>query len=236
MKPGTRMLMATIAGDGRSDRMMPRTYDRREETRMGYSEPYGGYYGAYEPESRFRDRSGREHYDNGRFAPMRNEYIPDGISHEMQPRRRYETRADEVGMSYPYVPPVYERRAGNVISMNQIGFSAEDHQRHGGAHSEHKLTREMAEEWMKGLHNEDGTTGPYWTKEQTTQVMERLGFKCDPTEFWVAMNSIYSDYAKVAKKHNMNNVDFYADMAKAWLDDTDAVHDKAAAYFMYITK
>ena len=24
----------------------------------------------YETESRFRDRDGREHYDNGRFAPM----------------------------------------------------------------------------------------------------------------------------------------------------------------------
>ena len=34
-------------------------------------EPYGG-----EPEGRFRDRRGREHYDNGRFAPMRSEGEP----------------------------------------------------------------------------------------------------------------------------------------------------------------
>ena len=25
-------------------------------------------------DNRFRDRTGREHYDNGRFAPMRSEY------------------------------------------------------------------------------------------------------------------------------------------------------------------
>ena len=28
------------------------------------------------PESRFRDKNGREHYDNGRYAPTRSEYIP----------------------------------------------------------------------------------------------------------------------------------------------------------------
>lgn len=28
------------------------------------------------PESRFRDQTGREHYDNGRFAPMRSAYEP----------------------------------------------------------------------------------------------------------------------------------------------------------------
>ena len=27
-------------------------------------------------EGRFRDDRGREHYDNGRYAPMRNEYMP----------------------------------------------------------------------------------------------------------------------------------------------------------------
>ncbi|MBQ1235439.1 MAG: hypothetical protein IIX72_00530, partial [Oscillospiraceae bacterium] len=33
--------------------------DRRDESRI---------------DNRFRDRTGRDHYDNGRFAPMRSEY------------------------------------------------------------------------------------------------------------------------------------------------------------------
>lgn len=48
--------------------------------------------------------------------------------------------------------------------------------------------------------------------------------------------SVYSDYCAVAKKHGVNNVDFYADLAKAWLHDKDAVKDKAAAYYEYIVK
>ena len=46
-----------------------RTAQRREDDRQGYDRPdmRDGYRG---PESRFRDRDGREHYDDGRFAPM----------------------------------------------------------------------------------------------------------------------------------------------------------------------
>lgn len=44
--------------DGRMNYEMEGNYDPRS---------------AYDVDSRFRDRRGREHYDNGRFAPMRNE-------------------------------------------------------------------------------------------------------------------------------------------------------------------
>lgn len=32
------------------------------------------------------------------------------------------------------------------------------------------------------------------------------------------------------------NAEFYADMAHAWLDDKDAVEDKAAAYYCYVVQ
>lgn len=49
------------------------------------------------------------------------------------------------------------------------------------------------------------------------------------------MCSIYSDYAEVAKKYGLSgNAEFFADMAHAWLDDKDAVEDKAAAYYCYV--
>lgn len=96
------------------------------------------------------------------------------------------------------------------------------------------FTREIAEEWTSDMENEDGTRGPHWTMEQTKQVQAQRGIECDPLEFWTAMNMIYSDYCKAAKKANANTIDFYADMAKAFLDDKDAPEDKLARYYYYI--
>ena len=84
--------------------------------------------------------------------------------------------------------------------------------------------------------NEDGSRGPHWTIEKAEQVMAQRGIDCDPYTFWAILNSIYSDYCAVFKKFNINNMDVYADLAKAWIDDSDAVKDKAAAYYNFVVK
>ncbi len=85
--------------------------------------------------------------------------------------------------------------------------------------------------------SEDGTKGPHWSFEQAKQVMAQRGIECDPAEFWAALNMIYSDYVKVAKKFNVgSNIDFYVDMAKAFLDDKDAGPDKLAKYYQYVVR
>lgn len=99
-----------------------------------------------------------------------------------------------------------------------------------------RLDKQTAKEWTEAMENGDGTRGPHWTVEQTDQVMAQRGLECDSAEFFAVLNSVYSDYCAVAKKHGVNNVDFYADLAKAWLHDKDAVKDKAAAYYEYIVK
>lgn len=87
------------------------------------------------------------------------------------------------------------------------------------------------------MENEDGTKGPHWSFEQAKQVMAQRGIECDPAEFWAALNMIYSDYVKVAKKFNVgSNIDFYVDMAKAFLDDKDAGPDKLAKYYQYVVR
>ena len=99
------------------------------------------------------------------------------------------------------------------------------------------FTREIAEEWVARMENEDGTKGPHWSLEQTKQVQAQRGIDCDPLEFWVAMNAEYSDRCAVNKKHNVNTIDFYADSAIAfWLKDRDAVQDKLAAYYEYVVR
>lgn len=99
-----------------------------------------------------------------------------------------------------------------------------------------KMDKRTAEEWLKNLKNVDGSKGPHWTMEQAKTVMEQLGIDCDPLEGWVTMNMLYSDYAEVAKKLGVNNVDFWACMAQAFLEDEDARDGKLMLYYECIAK
>ena len=86
------------------------------------------------------------------------------------------------------------------------------------------------------MENADGTKGPHWSMDHTKQVAAQKNVSENPLEFWVAMNMMYSDYCAMAKKHNVNTVDFYVDMAKAFLDDKDAKPDKLGRYYYSIVK
>ena len=113
-------------------------------------------------------------------------------------------------------------------SVCQLGYA-----RGSGA----KLNREMAERWVRGMKNADGSTGAHWTLDQTTELMQRRGINYNPVKFWVAMNAVYSDLSEVAERHGVGNDEFYADMAKSfWLCDKDAVEDKLAAYYENVVK
>lgn len=95
------------------------------------------------------------------------------------------------------------------------------------------FTEADAREWTARMENTDDTTGPHWPMEQTTAVMVSKGYHYDPAVWYAAMNMVYSDYFSVAKKHGINTVEFYADMAEAFLDDKDAggPEEKISAYY-----
>lgn len=121
-----------------------------------------------------------------------------------------------------------ERMGGNGMAR---GYSRGEYTPH--------FDRKMAEEWMSGLENEDGTTGPHWTLDQAKQVMAQKEIGGSPLDFFVALNAMYSDYCKVAKKLGVNTVDFYACMAEAFLNDKDAVGggaEKLAQYYKHIVQ
>lgn len=226
------------------------------------------------PDARFRDRDGREHYDDGRFAPMSYGGMwADGRSGRYIPPRGNYDRSE---MEYPmpsYVPPVYERAPrypyDALPSMHKIGFAVEgemeripaelgqEYRTMAGYAPMDEMTRrsgsgyqtgrgraaaypafdqDMAEEWTAHMENEDGTVGPHWPLDKIKQELNQRGIKCDPVKFWAVINSIYSDDVAVAKKHSVNTMDYYIDRAKAWLDDKDAVTDKAAAYYQYVVR
>ena len=132
----------------------------------------------------------------------------------------------------------------NGRRMPQIGFSQNGdwdkrsgQYERGGADSRsikmprQHLTHDEAEEWCDSMVNADGTKGCHWTLEQTQDVAKQRNINCDPNDFWAVMNMMYSDYCQVAKRQSVDTPGFYADMAKAFLEDTDAADGKAYLYW-----
>lgn len=162
----------------------------------------------YQPEDRYRDSRGREHYENGRYAP-RNEY-----------RDYYDDRRR---IGFTYEPRMdYDRDDREM----EYGYSG----------SRDRMTRDVADSWMRNLDNEDGSRGAHWSYDQTLNLLEQKKYDCDPMDFYVAMNMLYSDYYKVAKKFNVNNTEFYAALAEAFLCDKDAGDDKLVRYYECIVE
>lgn len=100
------------------------------------------------------------------------------------------------------------------------------------------FTEDDAKAWTARMENEDGTTGPHWTMEQTSQVGTVAGAHYAPWVWYAALNMAYSDYYAVATKYGLDRPEFYADLAKAFLDDKDAggAEKKIAEYYHGIAK
>lgn len=88
------------------------------------------------------------------------------------------------------------------------------------------LTPEKAREWVEAMHPR-----ARWTREEVKPFATAIGMGDRVTEMYAIMNAMASDYGEVAAKHKVDIPEFYADLAKAWLCDADAVPDKAAAYY-----
>lgn len=127
----------------------------------------------------------------------------------------------------------------SICGLDAMSAHTEEHHKadkHEASHVEHAahpahLTIEDAKRWTSKMQNADGTTGSHWTLEQTQDVAKQRNINCDPNDFWAVMNMMYSDYCQVAKRQSVDTPGFYADMAKAFLEDTDAVDGKAYLYW-----
>ena len=233
-------------------------------------------------DNRFRDRTGREHYDNGRFAPMRSEYdggMQMGYSGDMDMNydRYTPTRSTYDRPRMGYSEPVrmggdddddYRRKwtitENNAYNMEPeynrdgmrrvMGFggssyvdhkpmdemshrSGEKMPGHASSKALPRMTREMADEWMAMLKNADGSKGPHWTFDEVKNLMQSRGVQGDPLTIWVGMNAEYSDGVMLNRKYGMDRPEYYLDAAiTKWMNDKDAVDDKAAAYYMHVVK
>ena len=95
----------------------------------------------------------------------------------------------------------------------------------------HSFTEEDAKEWVSHMD-----PAGRWNVEQTTAVMNQRGYHYDPWEYWAVMNMLVSDYGKMAAKHGVDKIEFWADLACAFLQDDDAEPDKVGRYWRDIVK
>jgi len=218
------------------------TANRRDDTRMGGNDSPARMERGYDmPESRFRDRTGREHYDNGQFAPMRNSMggydgYPIRNGYDDSPSMRgdsdmYAGRYDSP-MQYDDNVIGFAPREERTRMHSGRRETSEVSQGYAAGHT--SFTPETAMEWARGLHNPDGSTGPKWSREQLKPYMQQVGYQGDDMTFYAVANMLYGNASKVLKKYGIDRPEVYADLAKAWIEDKDAVPDKAGMYYRYI--
>lgn len=131
------------------------------------------------------------------------------------------------------------RHAALMMLMSSSHHDKTAHKdEYAGHHERHDkhLSKDKAHEWVRSMEHEDGLKGQHWSYEQTIQVLKNKGYDINCAEWYAIMNAMHADYCEVAKMFGVDNIDFYAAMAKAWLCDEDAVEDKARQYLEHIAK
>lgn len=99
-----------------------------------------------------------------------------------------------------------------------------------------RLSQEDAERWCSEMKNEDPAKpkGAKWTPDQVKPIATKYGVQPESDRFWelwAIINAMYSDYYVVAKKYNVLSIDYFADLAMAFINDKDSVKNKASVYY-----
>ena len=134
-------------------------------------------------DNRFRDRTGREHYDNGRFAPMRSEYDGGmnmnynrtnmgytepvrmgGYDHDMDARRSWEI----IENNGPHMEPRYDGDYNRDGMRRVMGFG-------GSSYVDHPRMDEMTHRSGEKMPGHASTKSmPVLTREMAEYWMENL--------------------------------------------------------------
>ena len=172
----------------------------------------------------------------------RNRRHPDTASRSMRTERGM--MDDQYDDDYDWPVERSERtpiRAGGTFWMDRAE-PGRNHSRveYGNETMLEPFNEATAVDWVKSMTYEDPTVrGAKWTPDQVRPIAEQKGIPSSGEKFWqfyAMMNAMYADYYKVAEKFGSNTTDFYACMAKAFMDDRDAVDNKVEMYKMYVVK
>lgn len=246
MTTGMRMLAMTKATQG--GRMMEPEMRRRRDSRGRYMEQDGGGRMSYE------GNPGRMEY-GGEARMWPEPHIPPYLDNE---KRMNDTMRDRnivnirdyqdkrrIGFGMNRMEDGEEemdmRHYGRRFNPDRMSMGRSEHQNQmmgGSEGDEDHLSREDAEKWVKSMKSEDGKTGGRWPYHEIRQYAGNFGIQGENkiVEFYAVMNALYTDYCKVAKKYGVDKVDFWADLAKAFIHDKDAGEGKVKKYYECIAK
>lgn len=208
---------------------MPSNYGRSEM--RGEMRGEGGNMGGEmrnEMRGEMRGRAGNDdlHTAGGDvYSPDHRQRFPRREDGTFKPRnnRTYEMRSHYGGGE--------EEEEDEWQKPNIIGFDTRI--KRGG---EAPLNMAKAKEWVKAMRHANGNHGEHWPMEVVKKLMEQKGVEHSPAEVYALMNAMYSDYCEVFKRHGVDSPELYLDMAIAWLDDPDAVKNKAGVYYDCVVK
>lgn len=218
-----------MSGDGKSDYsdyMEHPDYHKMKNYNPMRVKPYGNI-----PERRMDMWNRRDH--DGQMNRMDGMY-DDGMYRYNANRERYID-----------LPEVYSRRNPDMTHshMRNKGYEPSYGMNYKeSAMEDYEISEQEIQKWLKEMENEDGTRGAHWTKEQTTPLAKAHGVMLnedvDETIWNLVMNIMYSDNCKTAKKYGVDKPDYYADLAKDWLEDEDGLQgrEKVSAYYENIVK
>lgn len=162
--------------------------------------------------------------------PMDGMYDGGGIGFGMNERRMPRSHYGEQGQHGRHMV-----RAGGTFYMEPDADLKSGHEK--------TLTREAAQKWVDSMEYYDEASkkhmGGKWSMTEVKPFAGKLGVPIDGEEFYeffAMMNAMYADYMAVARKFGVTSPEFYAMMAKAWMDDPDAVDGKTMMYYDCIVK
>lgn len=237
MSPGMRMLAMTKATQGGNQMTMGNAPEmrRRRDSRGRYMEQDGGNRMAYEGDQGRMEYGGNE----SAYRPWPEPHIPPYL--------------DRPGMEEPS-----RMRDKNIVNIRdyqdrrRIGFGEnrmmdddyESDKHHKAGHADYKhdrMDQRTAEMWVSEMEGTDPAhpMGAKWTPEQVKPFAQKYGFPTDGEKFWefyAIMNAMYSDAFDTAKEFNVVRPEFFASLAKGWINDKDAVPNKAKMYYECIVK
>lgn len=100
------------------------------------------------------------------------------------------------------------------------------------------LDKQTVMEWVEEMHDGKGLRGGHFTWHQAQQHAMNKGITGQQRqlEFFWAINAMYTDYHTAAEKFGVDKPEFYACLAKLFIEDPDAVDDKVEMYNRYIVK
>lgn len=122
----------------------------------------------------------------------------------------------------------------------QMGFQQQKHGNHQHEEDGEKqgLDKQTAMEWVENMEDGNGVKGGMYSWHQAQQYGRNIGITGEErlVEFYAAMNAMYSDFRPAAKKFGVDKPEFYAMLAKCFIEDPDAVEDKTAKYYEHVVR